>query len=77
MHDPAAAALPGHGALGRAKVTLTEPLGAITVVWLEAAGQRMGVQLAPDTDPPVNSDVMLLADTARVSLFDKASELRL
>ncbi|MFM2346808.1 MAG: hypothetical protein RL654_1561 [Pseudomonadota bacterium] len=75
-------ALPGPGLLraGRARVTMIEPLGAQTTVWLETLAPqpaRIGVQVAADREPAVGTELAVLAETARLSVFDAASELRL
>ena len=81
LHRPGGA-LPGPELLpaGRARVTMVEPLGAQTTVWLETLAPqpvRIGVQVAADAEPAVDAELELLADAGRLSLFDAASEQRL
>ncbi len=62
---------------GTATVVLTEPLGALSILWIDCGGQRMAVQVAAEVEPALGSTLDLLVDTTRISLFDAASEQRL
>ncbi len=77
LGEPTPPALAGLAPLGRASLSLAEPLGALDVLWLDAGGLRLGVQVAAQTEPPLGSALQLLADGARASLFDAVSEQRL
>jgi multiple sugar transport system ATP-binding protein len=61
----------------RARVALVEPMGAHQVVWLDAAGISLSVNLEATAAPVEGSEVGLLADASGVSLFDAASQQRL
>jgi multiple sugar transport system ATP-binding protein len=64
-------------AVSRAKVALVEPMGAHQVVWLDAAGISLAVNLDAGTPPLEGSEVGVAVDGAGLSLFDPASQLRL
>ncbi len=76
---PAHPAPPANGAarLGRAQTMVSEPLGALSVVWVESGGQRLGVQVAGGAEPPDDTEVELMTEPARASLFDAGTEQRL
>ena len=57
-----------------ARAVLTEPLGAVTVVWIESGAQRLGVQVQGGAEPPGQADVQVLADPAHASVFDAETE---
>ncbi len=64
-------------ALGRARVSLVEPMGAHQVVWLDAGGVSLSVNLEATALPVEGSDVGIAVDASGVSLFDAVSQLRL
>ena len=72
-----AAAGDGAARLGSARAMLSEPLGALSVVWVESGGQRLGVQVAGGAEPPDDAEVEVTTDPARASLFDAETERRL
>ena len=61
----------------RARVALVEPMGANQVVWLDAAGVSLSVNLEAKALPVEGSEVGIAVDAADLSLFDAASQLRL
>jgi multiple sugar transport system ATP-binding protein len=63
--------------LGSARTLLSEPLGSLSLVWIETGGQRLGVQVAGGAEPEAGAEVDVLAEAGRVSLFDQESERRL
>ena len=67
----------GLARLGSARTVVSEPLGSLSVVWIETGGQRLGVQVAGGAEPPVGSDVAVVAEPGRASLFDAETERRL
>ncbi len=64
-------------ALARASVALVEPMGAHQVVWLDAAGVSLSVNLESTALPVEGSTVGLAVGAAGVSVFDAASQQRL
>jgi multiple sugar transport system ATP-binding protein len=73
----AAEALNGVARLGRAQTVVSEPLGALSVVWVESGGQRLGVQVSGGAEPPDDTEVEVLTDAARASLFDAETDRRI
>jgi multiple sugar transport system ATP-binding protein len=73
----AAPAVNGEARLGSARTLVSEPLGALSVVWIEGGGQRLGVQVAGGAEPPDETEVEVTTDPARASVFDAGSEQRL
>ncbi|PVA05361.1 ABC transporter ATP-binding protein [Thalassorhabdomicrobium marinisediminis] len=59
------------------KVVVAELLGADTLVWIEVAGQRIAVRLAPEDADRLDPVVRLRATADRISVFDAASTKRL
>jgi multiple sugar transport system ATP-binding protein len=67
----------GAARLGRAQAVVSEPLGALSVVWIESGGQRLGVQVAGGAEPPDDTEVEVTTDPVRASVFDAETEQRL
>jgi multiple sugar transport system ATP-binding protein len=61
----------------RARLSLVEPMGAVQVLWLDAAGALLGVELPSEAAAPADGEVGLQLDAHRISLFDAATEQRL
>ncbi len=64
-------------AAARARVALVEPMGAHQVVWLDAAGVSLSVNLEATAAPVEGSEVGIAVDKNGLSLFDGASQQRL
>ncbi len=64
-------------AAARARVSLVEPMGANQVVWLDAAGVSLSVNLEATALPVEGSEIGIAVDAVGLSLFDAASQLRL
>jgi ABC-type sugar transport system ATPase subunit len=68
----------GVARLGRATTVVSEPLGSLSVVWIEAGGQRLGAQVAGGAEPPNGSEVeVVVTEAGRASVFDAETERRL
>jgi len=67
----------GVARLGSAKTVVSEPLGSLSVVWIESGGERLGVQVAGGAEPPDGSEVEVMCEPARASVFDAETEQRL
>jgi multiple sugar transport system ATP-binding protein len=65
------------GALAKARVSLVEPMGSNQVVWLDAAGVSLSVNLEAMALPVEGSAVGIAVDAAGLSLFDAESRRRL
>jgi multiple sugar transport system ATP-binding protein len=59
-----------------AVVELDEPMGADSLVWLQAGGQQMSVRVPVENRPAQGSRVHLHFDLSKASLFDAGTELR-
>jgi multiple sugar transport system ATP-binding protein len=64
-------------ALARARVALVEPMGAHQVVWLDAGGVSMSVNLESTALPVEGSEIGIAVDVSGLSLFDAGSQQRL
>ncbi|ACB36575.1 ABC transporter-related protein [Leptothrix cholodnii SP-6] len=64
-------------AVARARVSLVEPMGANQVVWLDAAGVSLSVNLEATALPVEGSEIGLAVDASGLSLFDADSQQRL
>jgi multiple sugar transport system ATP-binding protein len=64
-------------AVARARVSLVEPMGANQVVWLDAAGVSLSVNLDATALPVEGSEIGIAVDASGLSLFDAPSQLRL
>jgi multiple sugar transport system ATP-binding protein len=64
-------------ALARARVALVEPMGAHQVVWLDANGVSMSVNLESTALPVEGSEIGIAVDVSGLSLFDAGSQQRL
>ena len=62
---------------GRATVNLIEPMGASQIVWLDAQGTTLSVQLEAQATPAMDSEVGLQMAPAELSLFDAQTQERL
>ena len=60
-----------------ATVELDEPMGADSLVWLEAAGQQLSVRVPVENRPRAGLNVHLKVDMHKASIFDSESELRI
>ena len=60
-----------------ATVGLTEAMGAYKIVWLDAQGSTLALQMEPAAALAPGATVQLAMDLAHVSLFDGASQRRL
>ena len=68
----------GEGArLGNGRTVVAEPLGSLSVVWIETGGQRLGVQVAGGSEPPDGAEVEVATEPGHVSLFDADTDRRL
>jgi multiple sugar transport system ATP-binding protein len=68
----------GVASLGRAKTVVSEPLGSLSVVWIESGGQRLGAQVPGGAEPPDGSEVeVVVTEPGRASVFDAETERRL
>ena len=67
------------GGIGRmkAKLLLSEPLGADTLVWVEIGRKRISIRVPSAQARGLAGDLSLSFDPATISLFDRATELRL
>jgi multiple sugar transport system ATP-binding protein len=62
---------------GHATVNLIEPMGSSQIVWLDAQGTPLSVQLEAQATPTMDSTVGLQMAPAEVSLFDAQTQERL
>lgn len=62
---------------GRATVSLIEPMGSSQIVWLDAMGTAMSVQLEAQATPSLDSEVGLQMVPGELSLFDAETQERL
>ncbi len=60
-----------------AVVEIDEPMGADSLVWLEAEGKQISVRVPVEHRPVAGTKVHLKVDIAKSSLFDETSELRI
>jgi multiple sugar transport system ATP-binding protein len=60
-----------------AVVELDEPMGADSLVWLEAEGQQVSVRVPYERRPAQGAHVHIKVDMAKASIFDSATELRI
>lgn len=60
-----------------AVVELDEPMGADSLVWLQAAGAQMSVRVPVERRMAPGTQVHLKVDMSKASLFDAASEVRI
>jgi multiple sugar transport system ATP-binding protein len=68
---------PADATQGHATVSLIEPMGASQIVWLDAQGTSLSVQLEAQATPAMDSSVGLQMAPAELSLFDGVSQDRL
>jgi multiple sugar transport system ATP-binding protein len=68
---------PDQGTNGRATVSLSEPMGANVVLWLEMNGQSIAVDAESHTPHGRGDALGIRIDARRVSLFDAESGQRL
>ena len=68
-------AIPGH--TFPAVVEIDEPMGADSLVWLEAEGKQISVRVPFEHRPVSGAQVHLKVDISKASLFDEANELRI
>ncbi len=59
-----------------AVVEIDEPMGADSLIWLQAAGQQMSVRVPVEQRLAPGTQVHLRADIPKASLFDSTSEQR-
>jgi multiple sugar transport system ATP-binding protein len=57
-------------------LSLVEPMGADTLVWVRLGGQLMSVRVPSDRVPPANASLAITFDPARASVFAAATGLR-
>jgi multiple sugar transport system ATP-binding protein len=62
---------------GRATVTLSEPMGANKIAWLDAQGTSLAMQVEPMVELALGAPLALALEPAHVSLFDAETEARL
>ena len=62
---------------GQATVNLIEPMGSSQIVWLNAQGSTLSVQLEAQATPAMDSTVGLQMATSELSLFDAQTQERL
>jgi multiple sugar transport system ATP-binding protein len=62
---------------GKGPVTLTEPMGGESVVWIDVAGRPLIIKVDGETEVAVGDTVSFHFDPARASLFDAISGVRL
>ena len=60
-----------------AVVEIDEPMGADSLVWLEAEGNPMSVRVPFEHRPQAGAKVHLKVDIAKASLFDETNERRI
>jgi multiple sugar transport system ATP-binding protein len=60
-----------------ARVRLVEPMGSNQVLWLKLGEMDIGVTVDSALNAPAGTDVFAKLDTARVSLFDAATQQRI
>ena len=60
-----------------AVVEIDEPMGADSLVWLEAEGKQISVRVPFEHRPQAGAKVHLKVDIAKSSLFDETNELRI
>ncbi|MBX3604716.1 MAG: ABC transporter ATP-binding protein [Piscinibacter sp.] len=65
------------GAAGRARVSLVEPMGSNQVVWLDATGSSIAVEIDAGHAPAVGQEIGLAVRASAVSLFDPQTQARL
>jgi multiple sugar transport system ATP-binding protein len=68
---------PGASTQGQATVSLIEPMGASQIVWLNAQGTTLSVQLEAQATPAMDSAVGLQMAPRELSLFDAQTQERL
>lgn len=61
----------------RATIGLIESMGAYKIAWLDAQGTSLAIQSDPTTSLVSGTQTFVAMDTAHLSLFDAASEMRL
>jgi multiple sugar transport system ATP-binding protein len=59
-----------------AVVEIDEPMGADSLVWLQAAGKQMSVRVPVEERLAPGTEVHLKVDIAKASIFDATTELR-
>ncbi|MGZ9811670.1 ABC transporter ATP-binding protein [Pseudoroseicyclus sp. H15] len=64
---------PGGASLGPAHVSVTEPLGTETLIYLTLAGTEAAARLSPDQAPRPGETVTLSADFTQAHLIDNAT----
>ncbi|HWP20537.1 MAG TPA: ABC transporter ATP-binding protein [Burkholderiaceae bacterium] len=65
------------GAAGRGRVSLIEPMGAHHVVWVDAAGVSIAIEVTGDVPWSTGAAVGFAADAGAVSVFDAQTQERL
>ncbi|HET7795321.1 MAG TPA: ABC transporter ATP-binding protein [Rhizobacter sp.] len=70
-------ATPGAKAAGSALISLVEPMGSNQVVWLDAQGVSLAVEVDAQFKPAAEGRTEFSIDPAHVSLFDLSSQQRL
>jgi multiple sugar transport system ATP-binding protein len=65
------------GATFPATVEIDEPMGADSLVWLEAEGKQISVRVPFEHRPKAGARVHLKVDIAKASLFDETNEQRI
>ena len=60
-----------------AVVEIDEPMGADSLVWLEAEGKQISVRVPFEHRPKAGAQVHLKVDISKASLFDETNELRI
>ena len=64
---------PGETPLLTGRITVQEPLGAETLIYVDVAGTEIVAKASGRTPPPVGSEVALAASPETVHVFDGAS----
>jgi multiple sugar transport system ATP-binding protein len=60
-----------------AKISLLEPMGSHTVIWLDHHGLQFSANASGVRDPVVDQAISFTIDTSRISLFDVATQQRI
>jgi multiple sugar transport system ATP-binding protein len=59
------------------KLTIVEPMGGETILWIQFAGRPLAVKVSGDADFSPGDEISFHFDAAQASIFDAISGLRL
>jgi multiple sugar transport system ATP-binding protein len=67
----------GAAAAGQARVLLVEPMGSNQIVWLDAQGTSIAIEIDSGTAPAVDQPLRFALEADKLSLFDAQTQARL